>query len=142
MLMSNARSIFCSMRLIRPAPECHSEATPEALPCRKSGTHKEPTKAAASSQTDHVSPEGLMVSSERSSRPSNPSRSDARVAPAGLTSLSTSHPRACPEDLGSHGGGTLAYPHNPTTEIPGMRSAYPRMTPWLVQLGNNPGQGT
>jgi hypothetical protein len=50
MLMSHAASIFCSMRLIRHAPECHSDATPEALPCRKSGKLKETTKAAASSK--------------------------------------------------------------------------------------------
>src|SRR6188474_2300492 len=50
MLVSHAAHL-CSMRLIRHAPECHSEATPEALPCRKSGKLKETTQAAACSYT-------------------------------------------------------------------------------------------
>src|SRR5689334_12643433 len=50
MLLSHAASILCSMRLIRPAPECHSEATPEALPCGENGKLKETIEAAARSQ--------------------------------------------------------------------------------------------
>jgi hypothetical protein len=57
MLVSFTASI-CSMRLIRHAPECHSAATPEALPCTKSGKLKETTQAAPDSQpassTRHV----------------------------------------------------------------------------------------
>jgi len=50
MLVSHAAHL-CSMRLIRSPAECHSEATPEALPCRKSGKPKETTQAAACSYT-------------------------------------------------------------------------------------------
>ena len=54
MLMSNAVRL-CSMRLIRPAPECHSEATPEALPCEESGKFKETPQAATDSPTPRTS---------------------------------------------------------------------------------------
>src|SRR5262245_13349680 len=63
MLISFVRST-CSMRLIRRAPECHSDATPEALPCRDSGMDKELTQAAASGHTADTSrktPEALML---------------------------------------------------------------------------------
>jgi hypothetical protein len=122
MLVSFARSIR-SMRLIRPPAECHSDATPEALPCEESGKLKEPEQAARSSQTQRASAssshanEALMVSSERSSRPSNHE--------GGLTALSTSHPRVHPEDLGSRGGGTRPNSHDLPTEILGSS---PRMT--------------
>jgi hypothetical protein len=49
MLVSFVASI-CSMRLTRRLAECHSDATPEALPCTESGKLKETTKAAANSQ--------------------------------------------------------------------------------------------
>ena len=102
MLMSFA-ACLCSMRLIRLPAACHSDATPEALPCRKSGKFRETLQAAASSHIADTSStcesrEGLMVSSFgwKPKRPSNPSRSDARVAPGephrpGVT-LSTSSP--------------------------------------------------
>src|SRR6185436_2142358 len=72
MLVSHAAHL-CSMRLIRISAECHSDATPEALPCTKSGKLKEPEQAAPDSHTDHPSnaQEAPMVSSERSSSPSN-----------------------------------------------------------------------
>jgi hypothetical protein len=72
MLMSHAAR-FCSMRLIRHAPECHSAATPEVLPRKESGKLKETRQAAGSSHasTSFNAQEALMVSSERSSRPSN-----------------------------------------------------------------------
>jgi hypothetical protein len=43
--------------------------------------------------------------------------------------LSASHPRSRAEDLGSRGSGILAVPTDETTEILGMRFAYPRMNP-------------
>jgi hypothetical protein len=136
MLVSHAAHL-CSMRLIRLSAECHSDATPEALPCKESGKLKETTQAAECSHTrrtsassslahakaneSHVGREALMVSSVAiATRPSNHE--------GGLTVLSASHPRARPEDLGSRSGGTLSNSHDPTTEIPGMRFAYPRMT--------------
>src|SRR6185436_11684164 len=61
MLVSHAASIFCSMRLIRHAPECHSAATPEALPCKESGKLKETTQAAASSHTRRASASSSFV---------------------------------------------------------------------------------
>ena len=103
MLVSHAAHL-CSMRLIRHAPECHSEATPEVLPCRKSGKLKETTQAAACSYTRRAgvtfiasamahrsskAREALMVSRPRSGRPSNPSRSEGRVARGGLATAAS-----------------------------------------------------
>ena len=51
MLVSHVAHL-CSMRLIRPPAECHSDATPEALPCTESGKLKEPEQAAPDSHTD------------------------------------------------------------------------------------------
>src|SRR4026207_615127 len=74
MLMSHAAHL-CSMRLIRLSAECHSDATPEALPCTESGKLKEPQPAVGSTHADYSSnaSEGRMLSSTRSVRPSNPS---------------------------------------------------------------------
>ena len=49
MLVSHAAHL-CSMRLTRYPAECHSEATPEALPCEENGKQKETIEAAARSQ--------------------------------------------------------------------------------------------
>jgi hypothetical protein len=131
MLVSFAASI-CSMRLSRCPAECHSDATLEALPCTKSGKLKETPLAAASSRasTSSNAEEALMVSSTRSVRPSNLSRSEGRVARGESTVLSTSHPRPCAEDLGSRRGGTLTIPHDLPTEILGTS---PRMTRCLFR---------
>src|SRR5262245_60319675 len=59
MLVSFVRSI-CSMRLIRCAPACHSDATPEALPCGGSGKQKETTSIALAMTSSKVR-EGLML---------------------------------------------------------------------------------
>ena len=164
MLVSHAARL-CSMRLIRLSAECHSDATPEVLPCKESGKLKETTKAAGSGRdlrasasssfvvaatdnNNNNSKAGLMVSRSRSDRPSNPSRSEGRGARGGLAALSTSHLRPCAEDLGCRSGGTLSNPHDLPTQIPGMRFrlrlsasarqvAYLRMTRGWVCAGTH-----
>jgi hypothetical protein len=131
MLVSFVRSI-CSMRQTRSLAECHSDATLKALPCKESGKLKDPTQAAASSHASSSSnaEEGLILRTIALAILDSTCLAEAarrrRKHEAGLTSLPTGHPRACPEDPGSHSGGTLTGPHDPTTEIPGMRGACPR----------------
>ena len=136
MLMSHVARRFASRNQISAA-ECDGscESMPEANFVLDQ--HQEPTPAAASGHAPRTSAssstasaiaaasaigrEGLMVSSVViATRPSNHE--------AGLTALSTSHPRACPEDFGSDSGGTRPNPHDLPTEILGMRFAYPRIT--------------
>jgi len=62
--------------------------------------------------------EALMVSSERSSRPSNHE--------GVLRAPSTSHPRARPEDLGSHSAGTPPKPRDLPTGILGTSPSMTR----------------
>ena len=135
MLVSHAAHL-CSMRLIRPSAECHSDATPEVLPCKESGKLKETTQAAARSPSAASASSAIapaMADRSSTAREGLMLRTIARAIvdskhEAELTNLSTSHPRACPEDLGSRCGGTRPNPHDLPTEILGMRFAYPRMT--------------
>ena len=115
MLVSHVARRFASRHPISAA-ECDGDCEPVREAKIVLDQHQEPQTAAAISQPL----EALMVSSERSSRPSNHE--------GVLRALSTSHPRPCAEDLGSSGGGTLPNSHNLPTEILGMRFAYPRMT--------------
>ena len=112
MLVSNVARCFAS-RNQASAAECDGDC--DRLPETNVvlDQHQETDPAAASSQPT----EALMVSSERSSRPSNHE--------GGLAALSTSHPRARPEDLGSHSAGTPPNSHNLPTGILGTS---PRMT--------------
>ena len=100
MLTSHAASILCSMRLIRPAPECHSEATPEALPCRTSGKLKDTTKAAAGSHTSPSSNarEALILRTKAQGAfvDSKASRRDGRVARGELTGAAPRLTKATP----------------------------------------------
>ena len=112
MLVSHVARRFASRHPISAA-ECDGDCDPMREANVVLDLHQEPKPAAASGQPI----EALMVSSERSSRPSNHE--------GVLRALSTSHPRARPEDLGSHSAGTPPKPHDLPTEILGSR---PRMT--------------
>jgi len=114
MLVSHVAHL-CSMRLIRPVPECHSETTHEVLPCGESGKLKETIQAAANSQP----PEALMVSSTRSVRPSNHE--------GGLTAPSPSHSRARPENLWAPNTGGASQ-GDACTRRPKILGSSPRMT--------------
>jgi len=110
-----------------PAAECDGDCEPVCEANVVLDLHQEPTPVAASSQPI----EALMVSSERSSRPSNQE--------GHLRAPSTSHPRARPEDLGSSSEGTLTDPHDLPTEILGPS---PRMTrgwlSWEISMARAP----
>jgi hypothetical protein len=129
MLVSHVAHL-CSMRLIRPPAECHSDATPEALPCTESGKLKETTPAAGSSNASQSSNarEGLILRTRSATAELVDSKDEA-----GLTALSTSHPRPCAEDLGSRGGGTRPDPHDLPTETLGSS---PRMTRGWIRWEN------
>src|SRR5262245_20365464 len=93
MFLANLACFF-GMRLSRYSGECHTGATPEALPQSDCDpTSKETTSAEAISHKPAIA---LMVSSERSSRPSNregvltPVRSPAQ--PARCRTTSSLHP--------------------------------------------------
>src|SRR5690349_10815054 len=106
MLVSHVARRFAPKRQ-KPIAECDGDqaSTPEAnfvLDQRQ-----EPQPAATSCQT----PEALILRT----RSANAELVDSKDE-GGLTALSTSHPRARPEDLGWFSGGTLAYSHNPATE--------------------------
>jgi hypothetical protein len=66
MFVANAVSTL-QMLLSRLPRECHTDATPDRLPAAKDSNSEKAETAAPHSRTH----EGLMVSSEQSSRPSN-----------------------------------------------------------------------
>jgi hypothetical protein len=131
---------FVARRFVSRHPISAAECDGNCDPMREADfvldQYQEATEAAASSHTrrtsasstahptvheSHDGRKALMVSSERSSRPSN--------YEGVLTALSTSHPRACPEDLGCYSGGTLTNPHDLPTESLGT-SKRPAGTIW------------
>ena len=126
MLVSHVARRFASRHPISPA-ECDGDCESMREANVVLDLHQEPKPAAASGQPI----EALMVSSERSSRPSN--------REGLLRALSTSHPRARPEDLGSHSAGTPPKPRHPPTEILGPS---PRMTrgwlSWEISMARAP----
>jgi hypothetical protein len=122
MLMSHAARL-CSMRLIRPPAECHSDATPEALPCKESGKLKETRRVAASSQlTSSIRPAPALRFNEATRTGSLPRAGEARRALAGQRARS--------------GGGPPSQPCSTAeaTALPAPHRTARAATPLLVSL--------
>jgi len=132
MLRSLAMLVFRVARRLAsrnqiPAAECDGDCDPMREANVVLDLHQEPKPAAASGQPI----EALMVSSERSSRPSN--------REGLLRALSTSHPRARPEDLGSSSGRTLTEAPRPSNRDSRIK---PENDPLLGLCGNSSGPRT
>src|SRR5690349_20310024 len=84
MLVLHAAQLL-KMVFSRKSRECHAEPAPQGLPDAKPGKLKETAHAGTTSLAISIceSREALMVSRSRSDRPSNPSRSEGRVARGG-----------------------------------------------------------
>ena len=130
MLVSYAARRFASRHPISAA-ECDGRYDRQPEADFVLGQHQDPKPAAAGSHTRRTSASssfavaasdnnnnnskaGLMLGTRPAQAELVDSKDEARP-----TALSTSHPRACPEDLGCCGGGTLSNPHDLPTEILG-----------------------
>jgi hypothetical protein len=139
MLMSHAAHL-CSMRLIRPPAECHSDATPEVLPCEESGKLKEPTRAAGSSHTPRESASSsnaFAIATESAiARSPHPEDEVGASRTRGLEGRGRAHKPLNESSSGSSRGSRLARRRNLSrSPRPSNRDSRdkPENDPWLVQ---------